>query len=121
LSSINSSSFSNTKSTFYSCNTGTGGDNSFAQEWSNFTNGTTKAMVLKTEYRYITYTKNQVKIINSRNKLQQAWYKMVGDSDSLLAKIKEERSGTGYRQEGSFRFPVEGTDAYWKTYTISKK
>jgi len=46
---INNDSFDQANSVFYSCNTGTG-DNSFAQMWSNKTNGTTWACAEKSYY-----------------------------------------------------------------------
>ncbi|WP_027630040.1 hypothetical protein [Ruminiclostridium cellobioparum] len=120
ISSLNSSAFSDTNSTFYSCNTGTGGDESFAQAWSNLTGGVTKAMVLKTDYGTITYTAKQLEIIEDRWKIQRAWYKIHGEPDKDIAKIKEGRSKTGYLQSGSYRYPIEGEKAYWKTYKSKK-
>ncbi|MBB6217238.1 RHS repeat-associated protein [Anaerosolibacter carboniphilus] len=119
LSSINNSAFNKTNSTFYSCNAGTGGDSSFAQAWANLTGGNVKAMVLKTDYDFIAYTKEQHEIIKNRSFIQRGRYKVFGEPDPDIAKIKEDRKATGYRQEGSLRFPVEGKEAYWK-YFIAK-
>lgn len=120
LSSLNKGVFNNTDSTFYSCNTGTGGDGSFAQAWSNLTDGVTKAMILKTDYETITYTTKQLEIIEDRWKIQRAWYKIYGEPDEEIAKIKKGRSKTGYLQSGSYRYPIEGEKAYWKTFTSKK-
>ncbi|MNN58218.1 hypothetical protein D3C81_1732550 [compost metagenome] len=52
---INSNAFDNPTSWFYSCNTGTGGDKSFAQAWVKQVGGTTWAFKGKTTYRYMVY------------------------------------------------------------------
>ncbi|MDR1689644.1 MAG: RHS repeat-associated core domain-containing protein [Clostridiales bacterium] len=54
ISKIRSSAFSdNSLTRFYSCNTGTSMDNSFAQVWANTTGSETIGAVGKTEYTYI--------------------------------------------------------------------
>ena|GEM_PF-2961123 len=116
LSSINSSAFNNTNSTFYSCNTGTNGDKSFAQAWANLTGGTVKAMVNKTDYETTAYTQEQLNEIQGRNIIQKVWNKMFGEEDE----ITKLRKATGYLQGGSYRYPKEGKDAYWETFKPKK-
>lgn len=50
LNNINAHAFSNPNSSFYSCNTGTAGQESFAQEWVNMVGGITTAFYGKSDY-----------------------------------------------------------------------
>ena len=97
---VNTNAFSFTKSHFYSCNTGTGKAGSFAQAWANVTNGYVQACVLKTNYDTITYSD-----IESNLSLEEK------------AEVKLMRLETGYKQDGSYRYPKPGKDAYWEYFT----
>ena len=52
---IDCNAFDNPNSWFGSCNTGTGGSNSFAQAWANRVGGKTWAFEGQTTYNYIMY------------------------------------------------------------------
>jgi hypothetical protein len=98
LSQINSSAFQNTHSIFYSCNTATGGNNSFAYAWKLKTNGVTEAVVYRTEYAFTTYTEN-ASIVEK-------------------AAVRALRAQTGYIPAGSSRYPIPAKEdnAYWVTF-----
>jgi hypothetical protein len=95
---IDSDSFSNPNSWFGSCNTGTNTDNgiSFAQAWVNKVGGSAWATVGKTNYGNIANLETGGKI------------------NALNVKLK--RLIRGFMSNGSFNYPVEGTNAYWKKF-----
>ena len=95
---INASAFGNPNSAFYSCNTGTGGNSSFAQAWGNKVGGRTWAFIGKSDYTYI----------NSG----QPWHK------------KASRFINGFALGGSHNYPVaatslltDGTKPYMGVFT----
>ena len=77
------SAFDNPNSAFYSCNTGTGGSNSFAQDWVDQVGGRTWAFVGKSNYTFINAGEN--------------W------------KSKLSRWNYGFSFHGSVNYPVAGT------------
>ena len=78
-----SEAFDNPNSEFYSCNTGTGGDNSFAQAWVNVTGGSTWA------------------VANGAT-----WYGSMNDGESNWDKVR--RVLVGFNTAGSRHYPVAG-------------
>lgn len=83
---------------FYSCNTGTGGDYSWAQTWVNLVGGETWAFVGKSEYSYI----------NKIGRLDRAVY--------------TSRQEHGFSYFGSSYYPVrgskpDGSEAEWIQFT----
>lgn len=95
---INSSAFQNTHSIFYSCNTATDGNNSFAYAWNLKTNGVTEAVVYRTEYDFISLNENA--------------------SIVERAAVKALRTQTGYIPAGSSNYPIPAKEdnAYWVTF-----
>lgn len=83
--------FDSPNSFFYSCNTGKGGQNSFAQAWVNITGGKTWAYVGKTNYANIT---------------------KGGGWD-----IKVSRKLNGFSLLGSANYPEAASGAYLKMFT----
>jgi RHS repeat-associated protein len=86
---IETSSFRSPTSKFYSCNTGTSGNGSFAQAWVNKFGGVTTAFVGQSYYGNIN---------------------VVGPFFEKLAK-KIDRIVFGYTPSGSFDYPVAGDNA----------
>lgn len=99
LNKLNSSAFKKTHSIFYSCNTATDGNNSFAYNWNSKINGVTEAVVYRTDYAFITYS-------SSTPSLDER------------SKVKLLRASTGYIQTGSYRYPIPAKEdnAYWVTF-----
>ena len=95
LSSINSNSFIDTVSVFYSCNTATNNTESFAYKWKEVVGGIVHAVVNKTEYSYMIF---------------RLGYDQ--EEEQLIDKL---RSDTGYIESGSFAYPCPADDdnAYW--------
>ncbi|MEF2115258.1 MULTISPECIES: glycoside hydrolase domain-containing protein [Clostridium] len=89
---IHSNVFYMCNSVFYSCNTGTNGEKSFAYAWQHHLGGKVKACVNKTDYEKIC---------------------SADEFEKVQAKI--ERLTTGYVQKGSYRYPVPSktAKAYW--------
>ncbi len=73
--------FNNPNSAFYSCNTGTNGDNSFAQNWVNMAGGRTWAVVNNT-----------------------TWYGNMNNDETLQDKL--DRWHVGFNPYGSRHYPV---------------
>ena len=78
---IFSAAFNNPNSAFYSCNTGTNGDDSFAQNWVNMAGGRTWAVVNNT-----------------------TWYGNMNDGESWQDKL--DRWRVGFNPYGSRHYPV---------------
>lgn len=72
LNPINSSAFPNTHSIFYSCNTATDRNNSFAYAWNIKTNGVTEAIVYRTEYAFMALNENSSIVERSAVKVLRA-------------------------------------------------
>ncbi|MCX8131620.1 MAG: RHS repeat-associated core domain-containing protein, partial [Clostridia bacterium] len=81
---------------FYSCNTGTGGNKSFAQYWVNWVGGTASAVVDgKTNYN------------------------LINDGYGLLWKFKDylrRKKGINFDKNGSLNYPVANPGVKWRTF-----
>lgn len=88
-------SFDNCKTIFYTCNTGTGEENSFAYKWKSIVGGEVQACVNKTSYTTIMYKE----------------YPNYSLSESI--RVKNARMPLGYCKYGSDRYPIPGENAYW--------
>ena len=83
---MDSGAFGNVISTFYSCNTGTGGISSFAQKWVNVTDGWTYAVADgKTTYEF------------------------MNDGETFADKFR--RYTLGYNSFGSIHYPGASADS----------
>jgi len=97
---LESDAFDNTYTRFYSCNTGSvKGDTSFAQAWSNKTNGKSMAVV--------NDTTNYVKINASGFNIFKLWDKW---------NAKDSRKQNGYSLQGSVNYP-EPSETKWVTFS----
>ncbi len=88
---IFSEAFNNPNSAFYSCNTGTYGDSSFAQKWVNITGGCTWAVSNNT-----------------------TWYGNINTGESLQDKI--DRWHVGFNPYGSHNYPVPSNNGYFDKF-----
>ncbi|MBD3920026.1 RHS repeat protein [Paenibacillus sp. PR3] len=96
---INSNAFSDPTSWFYSCNTGTGGSQSFAQAWVNQVGGTTWAYEGKTTYQYMMYPREY---FSWKAKVNRA----LGGKWSTYAEFVDlARMSYGFSSTGSARYP----------------
>lgn len=91
---LNSSSFKDCTSYFYSCNTATG---NLGQAWANVTRGSVTACVNKTEYQYLIHERGQSLVERQFDDLKRT-------------------NSYGFAKEGSERYPELGVNAYWKTF-----
>ena len=78
------------RSIFYSCNTGTTGESSFAQAWADRTGGTTWAFYGKSDYEHI----------NDNQPFADRITRFLGD----------------FRWRGSRNLPVAGENAYMSAF-----
>lgn len=96
---IDSNAFFNPISWFYSCNTGTGGSQSFAQAWVNQVGGTTWAYKGKTTYQYMMYPREY---FSWKAKVNRA----LGGKWAAYAEFVElARMSYGFSSTGSARYP----------------
>lgn len=100
---MSSSAFNNPITHFWSCNTGTNGNSSFAQQWVNCTGGVAYAFDTKTSYSNIMYTEDYL----SANKIERRLFYSV--ERKIVATARGE---LGFSRTGSFNYPVsdEGRD-----------
>jgi len=96
---MNANAFNSAYSHFYSCNTGTGGADSFAQSWSNITGGKTKAAEGFTQYSDINSFK---------------WYNVIGWY--TYSKLRKNYFGGYDVPSPSLRYPGLASGAKWKTF-----
>ena len=100
---LDSKAFNNTRSYFYSCNTGTSNDTgtSFAQVWSNKTNGISRAVADgKTSYQNINVV---------------PFWNLLGLMEKSFS--KSSRKENGYSKTGSVNQPVPANEAKWSYFS----
>ena len=95
---INENSFHECHSVFFSCNTATNNQSSFAYKWKQKAKGMVEAVVNRTDYEYIVF-------------LDPAHIEGTDEG----ARVEGLRLKTGYLETGAFRYPICSKDdkAYW--------
>lgn len=111
IDSIHSYAFDNPTSWFYSCKTGTGGNNSFAQAWANQVGGTTWAYKGKTTYQYIMYPREYFTFGAKVNRALGGKWADYADAVELL------RMRFGFSFAGSMRYPEAADGATLLKFT----
>lgn len=99
ISKLNKNSFYEVDTKFFTCNTATKNEASFAYNWFNHLGGTVQACVNKTSYRTIMFT---------------------SETPSLSERLRVNglRSLVGFCVAGSDRYPIplKSDNAYWVYY-----
>ncbi len=109
---IDSNAFDNPDSWFGSCNTGTGGSNSFAQAWASKVRGKTTAFEGKTTYAYIMFPREYGGVFNKVTR-----FLGISPWNQYKKLVQGLRADYGFSKSGSAYYPEAADKARQVTFT----